>query len=632
MFSRARVAVLTVIALGTTAFVTAPAQASSAASDSGETSVKVYPLFYSSTSDGPVGGTNPVTVRLTKRPGAFRVGFSEDEVAGTGDQWRAAGWGAASVATLLLGSPTTNRQITYELQGAIDGPSAGALMTVATLALLRGDKIKSDITMTGTINPDGTVGPVGGIPYKVDGVKQAKKTKMLIPIGQRNSPDNDGNSVDIVALGRKKGIQVKEVANVYDAYKAFTGKSLPRAKSPDSVAISEKAYGRLKTEVSNWMDKYKASVQDFGALDAEVQSFDDIQSLANVADQQAEQATTLKADGLQAGALTAAINAAAAANAAVRVGQAYQVLLLQGYDAFENQVGQSANADSKIKDSLEELDRYKPVTISDSAALIGAYGNLVDAVSYSQFGHDQFDSISAEDDNATYIQKAVTGAIYLELAGSVADATIDVLDASKGLGGAKVSKKANLGANAAFFRKAAAANMAAFDAVVIGEFAKQDGASMEVEKNAFANFDQTYVLALYGQQFAQGAFNDELSSSASKAYASLGASIALYGRSSGLIAKYYSLGQLDSDGVVQVSSPKALISAINFGQNQLGRAVGVLTAKKVDPTVSVAAYETASISREGETSDKFDALGAYWTAYAEARLLSYLGGFQTAGM
>ena len=42
--------------------------------------------------------------------------------------------------------------------------------------------------MTGTINPDGTVGPVGGIPYKVDGrERKPRRRVMLIPTGQRNS-------------------------------------------------------------------------------------------------------------------------------------------------------------------------------------------------------------------------------------------------------------------------------------------------------------------------------------------------------------------------------------------------------------------------------------------------------------
>src|SRR5665213_864346 len=100
-------------------------------------------------------------------------------------------------------------------------------MTIGVLSLLRGDKLDNDITMTGTINPDGTVGPVGGIPYKIQGVIAAHKKRMLIPTGQRNSPDDAGKLVDVVAAGQAKGIAVTEVSDIYAAYKAFTGKDLP---------------------------------------------------------------------------------------------------------------------------------------------------------------------------------------------------------------------------------------------------------------------------------------------------------------------------------------------------------------------------------------------------------------------
>ena len=106
-------------------------------------------------------------------------------------------------------------------------------MTIGVLSLLRGDKLEPDITMTGTINPDGTIGPVGGIPYKIDGVVAAHKTRMLIPTGQRNSANDAGKLVDVVAAGQRKGITVTEVGDVYDAYKAFTGKDLPRPQAGD---------------------------------------------------------------------------------------------------------------------------------------------------------------------------------------------------------------------------------------------------------------------------------------------------------------------------------------------------------------------------------------------------------------
>jgi uncharacterized protein len=596
-------------------------------------SLTIYPLFYSTDANGKgKGGTEPVTIQLQSQPGEFRVGFSEDEVSGTGDQWRAAGWDAATVATILLGTPVTNRQVTFQLQGDIDGPSAGALMTIGTLALLRGDTLKNNITMTGTINPDGTIGPVGGIPYKIDGVVAAKKTVFLVPEGQRNSPDDSGNLVDIVKLGKGKGVQVEEVANIYDAYKLFTGKTLPRAATADNTSLSDTAYGRLKTVVNNWLAKYTASVQDYQALDPTVRTIGLLKNLAAAADSDAQKAQTLQTDGLQAGALNAAVAAAAEANAAVRAGQAYQIFLTQGIAAFENQIKLSSNAVTEIKNEFSDLDDFTPTTVSDASDLIQAYGNLTDAVSYTNFAQSTFDAISKTAPLTTQADQAVEGAIYLELAGTIAQATQDAFDAAKGLGGAPLSKNVNLQNDASFFRKAAAATLTAFDTIVISEAATSNDVTIADERNTFANNDSDYLLALYGQQAANGSFSNYLSSNTSRAYAQLGAAVALYGRSSSLLAKYYSLGNLDSTGNVVVRSPRAIIDTLNFAQDQVGRAINLLRTKKVDPTLAVAAFEQGSVDREGTTDSKFSALDSYWTAFVQARVLSYLGGFSTSGV
>ena len=49
----------------------------------------------------------------------------------------------------------------------IGGPSAGAVMTLATISLLENWTIADDIVMTGMIDPDGSIGPIGGIPHNV---------------------------------------------------------------------------------------------------------------------------------------------------------------------------------------------------------------------------------------------------------------------------------------------------------------------------------------------------------------------------------------------------------------------------------------------------------------------------------
>ena len=66
----------------------------------------------------------------------------------------------------------------------IGGPSAGGIMTVAAIALLENWDINEWTVMTGMINPDGSIGLIGGIVQKIDAAASVGATSFLIPKGQ----------------------------------------------------------------------------------------------------------------------------------------------------------------------------------------------------------------------------------------------------------------------------------------------------------------------------------------------------------------------------------------------------------------------------------------------------------------
>ena len=78
---------------------------------------------------------------------------------------------------------TTLTEESVEIQ-AIDGPSAGAAATVATIAALGNETIKKNVIITGTINEDGSIGPVGGIFQKSQAASEAGVELFLVPNGQ----------------------------------------------------------------------------------------------------------------------------------------------------------------------------------------------------------------------------------------------------------------------------------------------------------------------------------------------------------------------------------------------------------------------------------------------------------------
>jgi hypothetical protein len=114
----------------------------------------------------------------------------------------------------------TVQGITYRPTGS-DGPSAGAVMAVGFIATFKGDRIQRGTALTGTLEPGGRIGWVGGIPDKIRAAKREGYHTVLVPRGQLHSAQ-----WNLVELGFQLNITVKEVDTVDDAYLLMTGRSL----------------------------------------------------------------------------------------------------------------------------------------------------------------------------------------------------------------------------------------------------------------------------------------------------------------------------------------------------------------------------------------------------------------------
>lgn len=158
----------------------------------------------------------------------LRVGIFEEVAGGTSHMLRAAVWMAAIVASQIAASDLFDYTIYFDFPGTADGPSAGAIKTAALLSVWLGHELSPDVVMTGTINPDGTIGNVGGVPFKIEAAAEAGKSLVLIPKGNAVSMSSEGDLIDNVEHGRSLGIEVRTVGNIYEAYPFLVGQSLPR--------------------------------------------------------------------------------------------------------------------------------------------------------------------------------------------------------------------------------------------------------------------------------------------------------------------------------------------------------------------------------------------------------------------
>lgn len=147
---------------------------------------------------------------------------------------------AAQVASKYAGADLSKVDLFYDLFAnatMLEGPSAGAALSVATIAALGGKKIRDDVMITGTLNHDGTIGPAGRVIQKAKAAKKAGASLFLVPIGEKDQVDYDeGEHCETygtmeycefelkpkkIDVGKEAGLEVIEVRDVGEAAEKF---------------------------------------------------------------------------------------------------------------------------------------------------------------------------------------------------------------------------------------------------------------------------------------------------------------------------------------------------------------------------------------------------------------------------
>jgi len=147
---------------------------------------------------------------------------------------------AKYVAENLTGIDLSNYDILYSIQAnasAIEGPSAGAAMGVATVLELENKTFRNDVSITGTLDEYGNVGQVSGIIEKAKAAKDEGMNLFLVPKGQKiyTSYVQEKKCENYILtticrtetvpktfdVEKQVGITVEEVKNVQEALKYF---------------------------------------------------------------------------------------------------------------------------------------------------------------------------------------------------------------------------------------------------------------------------------------------------------------------------------------------------------------------------------------------------------------------------
>ncbi|MCS7112157.1 MAG: hypothetical protein N3D82_04240 [Ignisphaera sp.] len=158
----------------------------------------------------------------------------------------------------------------------IGGPSASGVTAVAFASALLRLPLNEGVIMTGMILPDGSIGPVGGLKYKLDAAAIRGAKIFLVPYGQtkdvvyRVVSQRIGPSIitrvipetiDLVSYGAQLNVQVIPVANVFEAIEIFTNgvyKAIPRGTNPSDRLSA--IYSTLNEVLYDWIPNLTSEI------------------------------------------------------------------------------------------------------------------------------------------------------------------------------------------------------------------------------------------------------------------------------------------------------------------------------------------------------------------------------------
>ena len=156
-------------------------------------------------------------------PLALRWGRSQVPVrsAGMGSIQRAFRFAMERLAPSIQPTGVLSLYATFVGPFSEEGSTAEAALAIGFLALIKGDPLIKEITMTGTLESDGTIGQVTQVAEKTRAAARAGYRMLLVPRGQFYAP-----RMNRVALNLESKVLVREVDTIEEAYEIMTGKKL----------------------------------------------------------------------------------------------------------------------------------------------------------------------------------------------------------------------------------------------------------------------------------------------------------------------------------------------------------------------------------------------------------------------
>ncbi|MBN2722526.1 MAG: hypothetical protein JXR95_00475 [Deltaproteobacteria bacterium] len=605
-------------------------------------SVNITYLTYNSSTGS--GGTHKA--RITVSPNSdneLNIGISGNLSGGLGGQWRAAVWIASMQAALAVGRDLDEYAINVRGQGYIDGPSAGALFTAGIIAAMTGTPVLDNVTMTGTVNPDGSVGPVGGIPNKFIAAIKDGKTILGYPVGQRFNADlKTGKIVDLQQLALKNNAQAVEMSTVYDAFKLLTGKELPKPEPIDSksMELSIEMINLLRKKAGSWNQYYLKYSTKF--QEQKLQYAPGASRKLSVAKKYIDKAVDLLREGSMASAYDFSQRGGGNSFSSFWYGMFYKILFLSKDPAVLDAALQKNLISPMVSDlgkGLSYLKKAKPTTVGDLIAMISAYEQMIGSFGYMYDASTKsgvvkklmpvYKKALAEKKNVKgivgYIIRYLRSATYrYNLARLKFEKALDFLE-FKTLSRKPVKiNEDRVKKIAKTIISSAQANLNYINEVLLTEYSKKYNKTMKDTQDLYMDYSNNYLQAFYSLKIPENLIRKNWGEkSIATYYAQIAGSMGSYFASSMFLVKHYGLGvNKNSDGNIEsVKMQKSLVHMLKHAElnSRIHAARALKLVGEVPPSAKIF-YNIGNTMKEMDIALKIKALEMYWRASLECQL------------
>lgn len=158
------------------------------------------------------GSLTTISLTITNGTGAVNITGPQE----VGPSTLQSAQTAAAYAASYTGHNLNRYDFMYTISDAgdnVSGPSAGAAMTMLAVSAFENRQLRNDFSMTGTINPNGSIGEIGGVYDKASAAKNAGMKLLLVPKVAPAGPEDEL----YLLVQTNFGIPLVQVANISQA-------------------------------------------------------------------------------------------------------------------------------------------------------------------------------------------------------------------------------------------------------------------------------------------------------------------------------------------------------------------------------------------------------------------------------